>query len=131
MNRGLLAGCGGRLDGLQDELGRGLGLGHERDVRSRHLHDRRVGALGHVALELRRDRLVLGTEQIPARRCVPRWRSRRRCCERGGRVWPLRRRHHGGRLRIDIGCEGLSECLGGQVKVGALGTVRVGKRGQA
>ena len=27
------AGYGCRLDGLQDELGRGLGLGHERDVR--------------------------------------------------------------------------------------------------
>jgi hypothetical protein len=61
-------------------------------------------------------------------RCVPRWRSRWRCCERGGRVWPLRRRHHGGRLRIDIGCERLSECLGGEVKVGALAAVWVGKR---
>ncbi len=46
LQQGLLAGCGGRLDGLQDELGRGLGLGQERDVRSRHLHDRRVG--GHA-----------------------------------------------------------------------------------
>jgi len=89
MNRGLLAGCRGRLDGLQNELGRGLGLGHERDVRSPHLHDRRVGALGHEALELRRDRLVLGTEQIPARQCVPRWRSRRtrrRTCDEDGLV---------------------------------------------
>jgi hypothetical protein len=95
MNRGLLAGRGGRLDGLQDELGRGLGLGHERDMRSRHLHDRRVGALGHEALELRRDRLVLGTEQIPARQVFhaggadgdPQWRSAApRCPTAGPRV---------------------------------------------
>jgi hypothetical protein len=30
--------------------------------------------------------------------------------------------------QIDIGCEGLSEGLGGEVKVGALAAVRVGKR---
>ena len=53
-------GC--RLDGLQDEMGRGLRLGHERNVRRRDLHDRRVRALGHEPLELRRDRPVLGTE---------------------------------------------------------------------
>ena len=32
----------GRLDGLQDELGRGIGLRHERNVRRRHFHDRGV-----------------------------------------------------------------------------------------
>jgi len=32
----------GRLDGLQDELGRGIGLRHERRVRRRHFHDRGV-----------------------------------------------------------------------------------------
>ena len=68
----------GRLDGLQDELGRGLGLRHERDVRGRHLHDRRVRALGHEPLERRRDRLVLGAEQVPARQRLPRRRARRR-----------------------------------------------------
>ena len=67
----------GGLDGLNDEPGRGLGLGHERDVRGRHLHDRRVRALGHEPLERRRDRLVLGAEQVPARQRLPRRRPRR------------------------------------------------------
>ena len=125
---GQLAGRGGRLDCLQDQLGRGLGLRHERDVRSRYLHDGRVGTLGHVALELRRDRLVLGPEQVPARQCVPCWRSRRRRCERGCRIWPLRRRHDRGRLRIDISGESLAERLGGEVEVGTLAAVRVGER---
>src|SRR6476646_10401857 len=35
----------GRLDGLKDELGRGVGLRHERNVRGRDLDDRRVRAL--------------------------------------------------------------------------------------
>src|SRR4051794_33278081 len=41
----------GRLDRLKDELGRGVGLRHIRDVRGRHLHDRRVRALGLEPLE--------------------------------------------------------------------------------
>src|SRR4051794_36279763 len=61
--------CGG--DGLKDQLRRGLRLRREGDVRSRHLDDRRVRALGHEPLELRRDGLVLGAEQIPGGQCLP------------------------------------------------------------
>jgi hypothetical protein len=50
------------------------------------------------------------------------------CCERGGRIWPLGRRHHRGRLGIDISGESLAERLGGEVEVGALAAVRVGER---
>src|SRR2546423_5168000 len=63
--------CGRRLDGLKDEPGGGLRLRHERDVRGRHLHDRRVRALGHEVLERWRDSLVLGAEQGPARQRGP------------------------------------------------------------
>src|SRR5262245_18254273 len=80
-------GCGGRLDGLQDEVGRGLWLGNERDVGIRDLHDRGFRALSHEPLEGRRDRLVLGTDQIPARQRIPGWGCRRRGCERRGGIW--------------------------------------------
>jgi hypothetical protein len=77
-HRSTTAGFGCRVDGLKDELGRGLWLGHERYVRGRHLHDRGVRALGHEPLQRWRDGLVLGTEQIPARQRLPRRRARRR-----------------------------------------------------
>ena len=85
-------------------------------------------ALGHEPLQLRRDRLVLGTEQIPARQCLPRWRGRRRGCERSDGVGPLCHGHHCGRLRIDVGGEGFTERLVGEVEVGALAPVGIGER---
>jgi hypothetical protein len=48
--------------------------------------------------------------------------------QRGCHIWPLRRRHHRGCLRIDIGGESLAERLGGEVEVGARAAIRVGER---
>ena len=85
-------------------------------------------ALGHESLQRRWDRLVLGTEQIPARQCLPRWWGRRRGCERGGGVGPLCRGHHCRRLWIDVRGEGFTERVGGEIEVGAFAPVRVGER---
>ena len=52
-----------RLNGLEDELGRGVRLGNERNVRGGHLDDRGW-----------RDCHVFGAEQVPARQRLPRRR---------------------------------------------------------
>ena len=78
--------------------------------------------------QLRWDRLVLGTEQIPARQRLPRWWGRRRGGERSDGVGPLRHGHHCGRLRIDVGREGFTERLLGEVEIGALAPVGIGER---
>src|SRR6185503_13282256 len=82
----------------------------------------------HESLQRRWDRLVVGTEQIPARQRLPSWWSRWRGCERGGRVGPLCRGHDCRRLWIDVRGEGCRKRVGGEIEVGAFAPVSVGER---
>src|SRR5688572_29317621 len=86
------------------------GLGDQRQVRGLDLVDPGAGAFGHAALRSRRDRPVLGPEEIPGRDRLP--------C-RGGRLTTGRRerdrtlgdREYRGSLLREIAGQRLAEAL--------------------
>src|SRR6266853_1351152 len=66
-----LGGC----DGLEDQAGCDIGVCHERDVGAVDRLGDRAGALRHESLTVRRDRVVVLGDQVPARQGLPARRS--------------------------------------------------------
>ncbi len=91
------------------------------------LLDGRLCALGHEALRRRRDRLVLGTDQIPGGDRLPRRRPGRRA-QRRSAPRALGRRHDACGLRVDVGSKSGRESLLIEIKVHTLGAVGVRER---
>src|SRR3989475_9469490 len=98
------------LCGLFDKSCDSLGLRHVDGVAALDLSDRRASPPGHGTLRIRRNHLVVGSDQVPARLGLP-CRFADLAAESLHAPWDLRVSHESGFFCVHIGCEGSAELL--------------------
>jgi hypothetical protein len=122
--RRLCGRAGARARRGDDQLHHDVGLRHHRGVGGRDLLDRRLRPLSHKALRRRRDRLVLGAEQIPRWDRLLRRGSRRRG-ERPGAPRAQCGRHYPRGVGVDVTGEGGGKRALVEIQIHAVRAVRV------